>query len=60
MLHPITGLVLKIFGKGPREVGDVVVEEFLKFDSSSKSFKTLTAVRSFSSAVDGFVLRVKK
>ena len=73
LLHPITNCVVKMFGRGPREVvvvvdppsnnnnnnnnnNNVVVEEYLKFDSSTKSFKSLTAVKSFSSAVDAFVL----
>ena len=49
------GCVEKIFGKGPKELADATVSEYLKFESSSKSFKNLP-VKSFSSAVDGVII----
>ena len=49
----------KIFGKGPKELTDAAVSEYLKFESSSKSFKNLP-VRSFSSAVDGVIIDFAK
>jgi hypothetical protein len=51
--------VEKIFGKGPKELTDAAVSEYLKFESSSKSFKNLP-VRSFSSAVDGVIIDATK
>ena len=55
--HGRLGCFEKIYGKGPKEIDDSVVEEYLKFESSSKSFKSLP-VKSFSSAVDGIILDV--
>lgn len=60
-----TGNLDKIYGKGPREIlveagVGLGIEEYLKFDSSMKSFKSLPSVRSFSSAVDGFILKARK
>ena len=49
----------KIFGKGPKELADSAVAEYLKFESSSKSFKNLP-VKSFSSAVDGVIIDASK
>jgi hypothetical protein len=56
----LIGYVEKIYGKGPKDITDSTgVEEYLKFDSSSKSFKNLP-VRSLSSAVDAVILDVNK
>ena len=55
----MSGCVEKIFGRGPKELVDSTVSEYLKFESSSKSFKNLP-VKSFSSAVDGVIIDATK
>ena len=47
----------KIFGKGPKEFceGSIPVVQFLKFETSSKTFKQLH-VKSFSGNVDAIVV----
>jgi hypothetical protein len=54
---PITGALFRIFGKGPKELSDgsLAVQQYLKFETSSKTFKQLH-VKSVSSNVDAIVL----
>jgi len=51
----------RIYGKGPAQIKDTdtTIREYLKFETSSKSFKTLP-VKSISSTVDGIVLESPK
>lgn len=58
------GSIRKVYGKGPAvlqhgEGSADAIQEFLKFETSSKSFKTLP-VTAFSSSVDAVILEFKK
>ena len=50
-------VVVKIYGRGPKQLvgSDQSVAGYLKFETSSKSFKTVH-VRGFTASVDGVVL----
>ena len=56
-MYSYPGTFFKIFGKGPGEFseGNIQVQQFLKFETSAKTFKQLH-VKSFSSNVDAIVL----
>jgi hypothetical protein len=49
--------LFRIYGKGPAHIkeADGGIREFLKFETSSKSFKNLP-VKSVTSTVDGIIL----
>lgn len=57
LLCELAGVFFKIFGKGPREFTDssVPIQQFLKFETASKSFKQLH-VKTMSSSVDAIIL----
>jgi len=61
-VDPFTGNAQKIFGRGPRELPTQCIEDFFKYESSSRSFKKLP-VKSLSSTVDAVSIdpsRLKK
>jgi hypothetical protein len=49
------GIYLKIFGRGTQELNSQCLVQFLKFETSSKSFKVV-AVDNLSTLVDAVVL----
>ena len=53
------GVYFKIFGKGPKEFSDssVPVQQYLKFETASKSFKQLH-VKTMSSSVDAIIFDI--
>ena len=53
-----SNILMRVYGKGPNRVNEAnnyLVSEFLKYETSSKAFKSLP-VKSISSAVDAIVL----
>lgn len=64
VLDPKTRYLVRVYGKGPHRInseGEVseLAKEFLKFETSSKSFKTLP-VKSLTSTVDAIILNPPK
>ena len=53
----LPGIYFRVFGKGPKELidGTTPVQQYLKFETASKSFKALP-VRGFLSTVDAVIL----
>ena len=53
----LLGTYMRVFGKGPKEFSDgsIPVQQFLKFETPSKSFKQIH-VKNFSHNVDAFIL----
>ena len=53
----VLGAFMRVFGKGPKEFtdGSIPVQQFLKFETPSKSFKQIH-VKNFSHNVDAFIL----
>lgn len=50
-VDPYTGAIHKIFGRGPKSLPVLCIEDYFKYESSSRSFKKLP-VKSLSSTVD--------
>ncbi|KAI9216447.1 CKK domain-containing protein [Blastocladiella britannica] len=50
-----TGQIVKLYGSGPIEVSDQDITDHFKYDSGSRSFKSLST-RSMSTLVHGMVL----
>jgi hypothetical protein len=55
------GRLIKAYGRGPSHLtdSDTQIKEFLKFETSSKSFKGIPT-KSISSTIDGIILEPAK
>jgi hypothetical protein len=41
MVHPLTGEITKLIGRGPKQIDPVLVKDYYKFETSARTFKCI-------------------